>query len=254
MNEIDRARDALNNINAECSRENWIRAGMAGKSAGLSFDDFLNWSEKGGNFADEKDCLTVWKSFDKSGGVTPATLYGMAFAQGWTDPIKSSSKANSGSRSSTSISKPKQSQPKPAKQAASGNAETVWDRCIQATYAEAYIHRKQGKPDGLRIYPASAEPLIIHGQNVAGYLAVPCWDRDKLQTIQFIPSDGGDKLNLPGASFNDGFFTVGDIASAKVFYAVEGIGHWFYACVPACRLRFHRAVLQELGYPQIRGA
>jgi hypothetical protein len=40
---------------------------------------------------------------------------------------------------------------------------------------------------------------------------VPCWSGDELQTLQFIPPDNGDKLNLPGASFNDGFFAVGEI-------------------------------------------
>jgi putative DNA primase/helicase len=74
----------------------------------------------------------------------------------------------------------------------------------------------------LRVYPASASPLIIRGQNVAGYLVVPCWSGDKLQTLQFIPPEKGDKLNLPGASFNDGFFTVGEIADRA--YIVEGIG------------------------------
>ena len=98
----------------------------------------------------------------------------------------------------------------------------VWERCIAATPAEAYIHRKQGKPDGVKVYPASASPLVIRGQNVAGYLAVPCWSGEHLQTLQFIPPDGGDKLNLPGASFNDGFFTVGEITDCT--YIAEGIG------------------------------
>ena len=59
------------------------------------------------------------------------------------------------------------------------------------------------------MYPASAPPLVIRGQNVAGYLVLPCWDGDKLQTLQFIPKEKGDKLNLAGASFGAGFYTVG---------------------------------------------
>lgn len=217
MNEIDRARDALNHIDAGCARDEWVRAGMAAKSAGLSLDDFHNWSASAGNFAGENECRTVWKSFDDSGAVTPATLYGMAFAQGWKDPSKSSAKH----RPALPHAAPKQTPQKPVKQAANSNAAAVWGRCIPATPAEAYIHRKQGKPDGLRVYPATP-PLVIRGQNVAGYLVVPCWSGDKLQTLQFIPKDKGDKLNLAGASFNDGFFTVGEITDRA--YIVEGIG------------------------------
>jgi len=217
--EIERAADALHHIDAGCARDEWVRAGMAAKSAGLDFDDFHNWSASAGNYAGENECRTVWKSFDDSGAVTPATLYGMAFAQGWKDPSKSRAK---GTRPSLPLTRTKQTPQTPVKQAANANAVAVWERCIPATPAEAYIDRKQGKPDGLRVYPASASPLVIRGQNVAGYLAVPCWSGNDLRTLQFIPPGTGDKLNLPGASFLDGFFTVGKITDRA--YIVEGIG------------------------------
>lgn len=215
QNEIARAADALHHIDAGCARDEWVRLGMAAKSAGLGFDDFHNWSASAGNYAGENECRTVWKSFDDSGAVTSATLYKMAFEQGWKDLAKSS-------RPSLPIKQAEITRQKPVKQAASGNVVAVWERCIPATPAEAYIDRKQGKPEGVRVYPASAEPLIIRGQNVTGYLAVPCWSGNDLQTLQFIPPDGGDKLNLPGASFNDGFFTVGEIIDRV--YICEGIG------------------------------
>ena len=94
MTETERAADALNHLDAGCARDEWVRAGMAGKSAGLSFDDFHNWSASAGNYAGENECRTVWKSFDESGAVTPATLFGMAFAQGWKDPSKSRTKGS----------------------------------------------------------------------------------------------------------------------------------------------------------------
>jgi hypothetical protein len=219
MNETERAADALHHIDAGCARDEWVRAGMAAKSAGLDFDDFHNWSASAGNYAGENECRTVWKSFDDSGAVTPATLYGMAFAQGWKDPSKSRAK---GTRPNLPIAKASPSPTKPVKQAASANAVQVWERCIPATPAEAYIDRKQGKPDGLRVYPASASPLVIRGQNVAGYLVVPCWSGEHLRTLQFIPPGKGDKLNLPGASFLDGFFTVCEITDRV--YICEGIG------------------------------
>jgi len=222
MNEIERAADALHHIDAGCARDEWVRAGMAAKSAGLDFDDFHNWSASAGNYAGENECRTVWKSFDDSGAVTPATLYGMAFAQGWKDPSKSRAKGSNGARPSLPLARAKQTPQTPVKQAESANAVAVWDRCIPATDGEAYIFRKQGSPDGLGVYPASASPLVIRGQNVTGYLAVPCWSGDELQTLQFIPPSKGDKLNLPGASFNDGFFIVGEVTNRA--YIAEGIG------------------------------
>lgn len=94
MNERDRAASALHHLDAVCPREDWVKAGMGAKAAGLDFEDFHNWSATAGNYASESECRTVWKSFDESGGVTPATLFGMAFAQGWQDPSKARTKAS----------------------------------------------------------------------------------------------------------------------------------------------------------------
>ncbi len=208
-NDIDRALDALNHLDAGCARDEWVLAGMAAHSAGLSFDDFHDWSENGDNYIGVIDCSTAWESFDASKAVTVATLFWMAREQGWQDP----SKGTRESRPSLPPTKVKQTSPKAVIQAANSKAVEVWDRCIPASLAHAYIDRKQGSLDGLRVYPDSAPPLVIgkQNQNVAGYLAVPCWSGEHLQTLQFIPPDKGDKLNLAGAKFNDGFFAVGEI-------------------------------------------
>ena len=218
ISEIDRAQDALFHIDAGCSREDWVRVGMAAKASGLSFDDFHSWSATASNYSSEKECQAVWKSFNASGGVSPATLFGIAIDQGWTDATE---RVNS-PRPTLSIVKPQIKPHAHTVQATNSNALHVWNDCIPATPAEGYIYRKKGIPDGLKVYPASAKPLVIRGQDMAGYLVVPCWSGDKLQTLQFIPQDIGDKLNLPNASFNDGFFTVGKILD-KV-YLCEGIG------------------------------
>ncbi len=218
MNDLDRAADALNYLPAGCPRDEWVRAGMGAKAAGLGFEDFHTWSQSGGNYANENECRTVWKSFSDSGGVTAATLFGMAHAQGWQDDRK----RNQWARPDIPLGKPEKAPHKATTQAASGKAIDIWKHCIPATDAEPYIIRKQGKPDGVRTYPASATPLVIRGQSVTGYLVVPCWDGEHLQTLQFIPPDKGDKLNLPGASFNDGVFTIGEITDRV--YICEGIG------------------------------
>jgi hypothetical protein len=89
--------------------------------------------------------------------------------------------------------------------------------------------KKGGMSDGLRIYPHGAPSLTIQGQNVAGFLVVPSFDGTKLQTLQFVPDEGA-KLNLPGASFNDGYFVVGEIAACACLYIVEGIGQGWATC------------------------
>lgn len=213
MLEIERARDALSHIDAGCDRETWVRIGMAAKSARLQLDDFDNWSSSAGNYGGQAECRNVWKSFDDSGAVTPATLFHEARAQGWRDAQ---------TRPTPPLANTEKSPPKPTNQAGSTKAAEVWRLCIPATPTEQYIDRKQGRPDGLRVYPATAEPLVIRGQNIAGYLALPCWSGDELQTLQFIPPGKGDKLNLAGASFNAGFFTVGELTNHA--YIVEGIG------------------------------
>ncbi|MEI7455798.1 MAG: AAA family ATPase [Nitrosomonadales bacterium] len=218
LNDRERAADALHYMDAGCARDEWVRAGMAGKAAGLDFDDFHNWSASAGNYKNESECRTVWKSFKESGGVTAATLFGMARAQGWSDSTTANDRPHP-ARHSPNI---ETSVTSLLKQPASVTAADTWERCLPATTAEAYINRKQGRPDGVRVYPASAPPLVIRGQNVAGYLVVPCLSGDNLQTLQFIPPCNGDKLNLAGAQFNDGFFTVGQITDRA--YIVEGIG------------------------------
>lgn len=226
VSEHDRAASALQAINPGCDRESWVRAGMATKAAGLEFDDFNTWSAMGGNYAGERDCRAVWKSFGESGGVTAASLYAMAIAHGWKDTSTTretaAQAANVRSYSPLRAVSSKAA-PAPAIQAENTKALATWNRCAPAPAAHPYFLKKGGVPDGLRIYPSDAQALTIQGQSVAGHLVVPCWDGDKLQTLQFIPCEGA-KLNLPGASFGNGAFTVGDTAGARVLYIVEGIG------------------------------
>jgi hypothetical protein len=204
VSEHKRAASALQAVDPGCDRESWVKAGMAAKAAELDFEEFHRWSASAGNYAGENDCRTVWKSFGESGLVTAASLFAMAFAQGWNDPTRRASR-----NSCALIHRPAKAAPAPTVEAESIKAARVWELCEPAApspLAHPYMTKKGGVTDGLRVYPSSAPPLMIQGQNVAGWLVVPCWSGDKLQTLQFVPSEGA-KLNLPGASFNDGFFT-----------------------------------------------
>ncbi len=205
MNNRELVLSALNHLDAGCSREDWIQIGMAAKSAGLSFEDFHNWCKNAENYAGEKDCRSVWDSF-KSSGITVRTLFARAKANSWHNSREKNFDPASNRNGTNKL-----------------NALDIWERCLDATPAHEYILRKQGRPDGLRYYPSSAPPLIICGKNVANYLVVPCWNNDTLQTLQFIsPNKGDGKLNLKEASFNDGYFTVGE--PNNLIYICEGLG------------------------------
>ncbi len=212
--DTDHALDALHTIPPDLPRDEWHETGRAALAAGLTIDDVDGWSKPAENYSSRRDVEAAFRNITPHGGTGAGTLFHKAKQYGFTGTNKS--------RPSLPPAQAKQTQPKPVKQAGNLNADAFWARCVPASLADAYVHRKQGKPEGVRVYPASAPPLIIKSQSMTGYLVVPCWSGDKLQTLQFIPPVPGDKLNLPGASFNDGFFTVGEITDRV--YICEGIG------------------------------
>jgi len=220
MSKIELARSALTYLDAACSREDWIRIGMSAKSAGLYFEDFHNWSKNAENYAGEKDCKNVWKSFNESGAIKSATLFGMARSKGWQNPNKMQINVVN-ENDHNSYQKEKSSQ-QPHNDVTNKYAVDVWERCLPALPYHEYILRKQGKSDGLRYYPSAEQALIINGENVADYLVVPCWSEMRLQSLQFISPNKKNKLNLPRASFSDGYFSVGEINDR--IYICEGIG------------------------------
>lgn len=218
MINIEHALSALNFLDAGCHRTEWIQIGMAAKAAGLSFEYFHIWSKDAANYAGEKDCLTAWNSFDESGGITAATLFHRARQAGWKTPKKSHLNP---AKSRHKDFKKRNNSENNTKKDHSIYALEIWETCLPADNTHAYIFKKQGNPDGLRVYPSDARPLIILGQNVGGYLAVPCFSNGKIQTLQFIPPNGDVKLNLSGEKFNDGYFVVGQITNC--IYVCEGL-------------------------------
>ncbi|OZB77159.1 MAG: helicase [Thiomonas sp. 14-64-326] len=217
--DTERARAALQAIPPDLPREDWTRAGMAAKAAGLALEDFTDWSANGGNYAGPKDCASVWQSF-KGDGIGPGTLFHLAFSHGWKDTRKQRQPSQATQR------KPSQNSPQRAQLDAAG----IWEQCEPASPQQGYIVAKRGNPQGLRQVPAGSS-LRIAGHDVTGWLVVPCRAlAGELQTLQFIPPPGaGKKLNLAGASFGDGLHIVGELADAACCYVVEGIGQ-AWAC------------------------
>ena len=227
MDEIARALSALHAIDPVCSREQWVRIGMAAKDAGLSLDDFTNWSSSASNFGGERDCAHAWKSFG-DGPVKAGTLFSMAFSAGWEDTARTRHNSHSKRPALTRAANP--TRPQQAPQQAIKSVADLWNRCTPADDTHAYIMVKNGRPEGLRVVPSDYARTVA-GQSVAGWLVVPALSLDgELRTLQLIPPPGIDKkLNMPGASFGDGLFVVGDLSQSARAYIAEGIGQ-AWAC------------------------
>ncbi len=88
---------ALSAIPPSCSREEWIRAGMALKVQGeatgqleRAFEIWDTWSAGDpAKYPGEREMLAQWRSFqsDKVSAVGPATLLHIAHRHGWTRPV-----------------------------------------------------------------------------------------------------------------------------------------------------------------------
>ena len=214
MSELDRAREALRHLDAGCPRQEWAVIGMAAKDAGLDVDDFISWSRGAANFDSERDCRDAWRSF-KSGSVTAATLFARAREAGWREPTNGRHH-----EAPKRPQEPRKAEPKG--KTAPFDFRAVWAGSEAATVAHAYIERKLGLPDGLRVYRG---PLTVAEQVLDGALLVPVHDADgELQSWQAIPAEG-DKRSAPGAPIKGGSLIVGGKpVEGEPLFIVEGIG------------------------------
>ncbi|WP_175732596.1 AAA family ATPase [Burkholderia ambifaria] len=231
MNRYDepgRARAALFALDASCERNEWVRAGMAAKAAGLSEDDFLEWSATGDNFGGERDARSVWKSIKPDGGIGAGTLFSMAKDAGWNDERTRLNGVQKALVSSQAITV----QPNAPK--ARFDVAAAFASYPPASADHPYIVAKRGNPAALRVVPVD-DSQTVAGQRIGGYLVVPAYSLDgQLRTVQYVPPPGqGKKLSAPGASFqSDGMFVVGEIVPDGVVYVGEGIGQ-AWACAKA---------------------
>jgi len=205
---LERARDALWALDPGVERLQWVRIGCAAKAAGLTFDDFNDWSASGANYGGVDDTRDAWRSFKTdASGVNAGTLFYLAREANWQDPH----------------SKPDQRQEKERKPAP---VAEWWQRGAPAPADHPYITRKRGTPDGLRVVSWSMRGWgAFKGQPIDGWLMVPVLDKaGALASIQFIGPESGQKLNAFGCPIA-GLFMVGDLQQDKPAYIVEGIGH-----------------------------
>ena len=216
--EVERARSALQSLDAGCDRDTWVRHAMGAKSAGLGFEDFLSWSESASNFKNEAECRSVWNSI-KAGGVTAASLFRSALSAGWSDDTAVPRQEPTQSRQE------KPEEPKAAKPPLH-DPVTLWNACTPAASSHEYIARKLGLPDGLRTYSGT---LFIAGQKLDGALVLPCYSLDGGDpvSLQFVPTGEGEKkLFLPGCKLPPDACLIigGPIRASRPVYVAEGIG------------------------------
>lgn len=227
LTEIDRAIDALHFLDAGCTRDDWHKIGRAAIAAGLSVDDLDTWSATGGNYSGSQDVKAAFRTITPEGGTGPGTLFRMAREAGWTPP-----KPDDKPKPAKATTRPAEA---PRKPMPGHSASEVFERLKPATDSHGYIAKKQGNAQGLRVVPAD-DKLTIAGQCMAGFLAVPAYAPDgEIQSLQFIPPNGGKKLNLPGASMAGASFTLGTDGPV---YVCEGVG----ATWSAWQATGHRAV------------
>lgn len=217
-----RALSALQALDPGCCRDEWVRIAMAAKAAGLELEDFDAWSSTAANYAGSSDTASVWRSIRENGGVTAATLFGMARAAGWRDgPGARPQNGSTGPHAKVKL------EPGAGKRMPLDSA-VVWEASERATAEHPYIVAKRGSPAGLRVYRG---PLVIAGQACDGALIVPAYDMaGAITTLQFIPT-AGKKVNAPGHPVA-GAFVVGRIippGTDQTIYIVEGIGQ-AWAC------------------------
>jgi AAA domain/Primase C terminal 2 (PriCT-2) len=215
--EIERARSALQYLDAGCDRDTWVRYGMGAKSAGLSFDDFHNWSAGAGNYKNESECRSVWNSI-KGGGVTASSLFHAALAAGWQDDT---------AKPRQERQQPRQKEPEQPKATKPPLRDplTLWNALPPAAATNEYVTRKLGLHDGLREYHGS---LSIDGQSCNGALVLPIYSlAGELVSLQFIPpGEGAKKRFLPGCKLPpDACLIVGGpIRANRPVFITEGIG------------------------------
>ncbi len=220
--------EALTYLDANCSREEWVRIGMAVKSelGNGGFDLWDDWSKNGSSY-NALDCRDTWKSIKPSGGITIATLiheaqqFGFSLDEDRREPIN---------QQEIEARRTKRQQEEAEAQAefdrkramAAERAKSMWDLAHEVEGDDhPYLKRKGVLAFGLRIgkWRNGTEALLVPMQNIDGHLV-------SLQGI-FANDNadlGRDKDYLPGGQRRGAFFLMGGkpVGSSAILVVCEG--------------------------------
>lgn len=234
MSDLQKIQIALSFISPDCDRETWLKVGMALRDETDDFDLFDNWSA-GGKGYNAKHTLAVWKSF-RRGGVTIASLFGIAKDYGWTpEPGKKPSEEELAKQRAEAERRRLAREAEAAKAAAAAaeRARALWEAADPATDdCHEYLTRKGVKAHGLRIgrwevVDSETGEIRVVSKRA---LLVPICDRTKavhsLQAIFASKAMGGrDKDYLRDGAKSGHFHAIGKPAKhggKLVFILAEG--------------------------------
>ena len=228
---MSRVRAALFTINAD-DRDIWLRLAMAIKSEfgeeGFALWD--EWSSQSESY-NARDCRSVWKSIDPTGGVTIATLFFEAQRSGWTEGAKHE-KPTDAEIAERDQARAEHAAAAAEKAAASAAAAAQRAAAILATTEPApddhpYLARKGVSSHGLRVGAwewVDQSTGEVHSS--PGYLIIPLRDRQKqVHSLQFIDPSGKNKRYLADGAKQGHFFAIGaprKHAGQPVFVLAEG--------------------------------
>ncbi len=236
--EIDRARSALEYIDPH-SHDTWLRVGMALKSefgdeAWSLFDD---WSSGAENY-NRRQNHARWQTFETDGGITIATLFGLARDAGWRDdgtyrvpePEEIERRRN---EQTASEARARQKRQKSAVDA-QRSALKVWAMASPVCNSHPYLLCKgvTATPTFRETDAAKASAVLgyeprIGGQPLEGrLLAIPIKAGDALASLQLI--DGaGRKHFIAGGRVTGGYWAAqalpDDDGAGSVLLIGEGV-------------------------------
>lgn len=205
--------EALTYLDANCSREEWVRYGMAIKSelGSGGFDLWDEWSKNGKSY-NAKDARDTWKSIKPSGGITIATLiheaqqFGFSLNENLREPISQQQIEDRRAKRKAEEDAAKAETDR-KRAIAAERAHSMWTLATELEGDEhPYLKRKGVLSFGLRIgkWRNGVETLLVPMQNIDGHLV-------SLQGI-FANDNaelGRDKDYLPGGQRRGAFHLIG---------------------------------------------
>lgn len=227
LNESEIA-EALTYLDAGCSREEWVRVGMAVKSelGNSGFDIWDEWSKTAGKKYNAKDARETWKSVKASGGITIATIiyeaqqFGFSLNADKREPI--SQEAIEARRTKRRIEEQAAEDERNRKRAAAAErASNIWAQAEDFDgEGHAYLERKGVSAFGLRVgkWTSGLEALLVPMRNIDGHLV-------SLQAIfaNGNPQLGRDKDYLAGGQRRGSFHMIGNRpVGTSVIVVTEG--------------------------------
>lgn len=221
--------DALSHIDADCSRERWVRIGMALKSElGQSgFEAFDRWSSSGASY-EPKDCRDTWRSIKPQGGAATVHIGTLIY-----EAQQNGFKLDDSTRAVLTPAQIEQRRVQRDAEAAKAEAERkrlhaegaklareTWDAATPADGAHPYLVAKRVQSHGLRIgeWPLVNDTGEVF-RRIPGALLMPILDTKNGKAISLqgvlVADDGSmQKRYLRGARKRGGYMRIGDAPDA----------------------------------------